>query len=197
MASLFVKYHIQNILCIKNKNKKHLINIPNKKIPFINIWKYFKVYLVVAFENCSGKPFLRIVFSVLKKNYVWELILENVFVLKKKTCLVELIKKFFKTSKTKKCVWKLFFFQLKCFLQLTLYYKYINNFYMYNSFKLKKLFHFENFTPVIIFLNKGWLVIMCNYINFNNICICTYSKLHNHFDNIYFYHKCIILIHVY
>ena len=35
----------------------------------------------------------------------------------------------------------MFFFQLiKCFLQVTLYYKFINNFYIHNSFKLKCFF---------------------------------------------------------
>ena len=38
---------------------------------------------------------------------------------------------------------------------------------------------------------------MCNYIHFNNIYICIYGKLYNHFENIYFNYKCIRLIHVF
>ena len=62
-----------------------------------------------------------------------------------------------------------FFKLLKHFLQLICYYKYINKFHIHNSFKLKKkLFHFEIFTPFIIFSNNDF-VTMCKYINFNDL----------------------------
>ena len=59
--------------------------------------------------------------------------------------LVELIKKNLEQVKLKTCLKDVFFQLIKCFFQVTLYYKFINNFYIHNSFKLKKLFHFKIF----------------------------------------------------
>ena len=70
--------------------------------------KILRACLVAVFENCFGKQFLRTVFKnsflcFKKKKLCLETELwKTVFILKnKKTCLVELIKKFFKISKTK------------------------------------------------------------------------------------------------
>ena len=73
------------------------------------------------------------------------------------TCSVELIKIFVRISKTKNMFESFFFQLLKCFLQLTWYYKYINNFYIHTSFKLKKNIQIWNFYTNYNFLKQKWL----------------------------------------
>ena len=56
----------------------------------------FRVCLVAVFENCSAKQFLRIVFYVFRKKKLCKFLFSKK---KKKTCLVELIKKNFRIKK--------------------------------------------------------------------------------------------------
>ena len=72
----------------RDKESKYLRNFEYKKL---------RVCLVVVFENCYEKHFLRIVLCVFKnKNCIWKLNSKKQLLLYiKKTCLLELIKKVF------------------------------------------------------------------------------------------------------